>query len=86
MVKFILVKYFLLIYLFYCSTKEECERVCPPTIDTTLPTTERTPVDTCRQPITTGPCRAAFPRWGSKDGECVQFIYGGCGRNDNNFE
>ena len=78
---------------FLYSTQEECEAACfpkdaskpPSTETTTLAPTEGTPVDTCRQPITTGPCRAAFPSWGSKDGACVQFTYGGCGGNSNNF-
>ncbi|RWS10095.1 spondin-1-like isoform X3, partial [Dinothrombium tinctorium] len=35
-----------------------------------------------------GPCRGYFPRWyyDSQKGMCVQFIFGGCRGNKNNFE
>ena len=39
----------------------------------------------CTAPLVTGNCRAAFRRWGSRDGQCKEFIYGGCGGNSNNF-
>jgi hypothetical protein len=43
--------------------------------------------DICQLPIEVGPCRAAIPRWAydADAGECVQFIYGGCQGNANNF-
>ena len=36
----------------------------------------------------TGPCRAAFPRWyfNSTLNECIEFVYGGCDGNENNFK
>lgn len=42
----------------------------------------------CALPIKTGPCRAYFPRYAfdTSVGRCVQFIYGGCQGNSNNFE
>ena len=60
-------------------SKLECEAACPSS------RTSGPVVNTCQQPLVTGPCRADMPRWGSKDGECVQFTYGGCGGNNNNF-
>lgn len=42
----------------------------------------------CDQPIESGDCDAAFPRFAydSLTGLCVPFSYGGCGGNNNNFE
>ena len=42
----------------------------------------------CLQPIVSGPCEAAIPRWAynTNTGACEPFTYGGCGGNDNNFE
>ena len=43
--------------------------------------------DTCSQPKVVGFCRAAMPRffYNQDTGRCENFIYGGCGGNDNNF-
>ncbi|KAF8763268.1 thrombin inhibitor hemalin-like [Argiope bruennichi] len=41
----------------------------------------------CDQPKVIGHCLAAFRRYyfNKESGECEEFIYGGCGANDNNF-
>ncbi|XP_036886638.1 kunitz-type protease inhibitor 2 isoform X2 [Sturnira hondurensis] len=43
--------------------------------------------DFCGVPKVVGRCRASFPRWwyNATDGSCQQFVYGGCGGNDNNY-
>lgn len=42
----------------------------------------------CNLPHERGPCLAEIMSWGfdPSSGLCVQFIYGGCGGNENNFE
>ncbi len=42
----------------------------------------------CQLPVEPGPCRAAIPRWffNSETNSCDDFIYGGCGGNENNFQ
>lgn len=42
----------------------------------------------CSLPSVVGPCRASYRRWtyDASKGGCVEFIYGGCGGNANNFE
>lgn len=41
----------------------------------------------CRQPPVIGPCKAAFIRWNFdyEEGVCKEFLFGGCGGNENNF-
>nr|XP_027213229.1 LOW QUALITY PROTEIN: kunitz-type serine protease inhibitor HCRG1-like [Penaeus vannamei] len=42
----------------------------------------------CHQPKVVGPCKASFPMfyYNFDKNECLPFIYGGCGGNQNNFE
>lgn len=48
---------------------------------------ERDVHDFCRVPKVVGRCRASMPRWwyNVTGGSCQQFVYGGCGGNDNNY-
>ncbi|KAL4545822.1 hypothetical protein Ndes2526B_g00464 [Nannochloris sp. 'desiccata'] len=41
----------------------------------------------CTMPPIMGRCRGIFPRWywDSEEGRCVEFSFGGCGGNENNF-
>ena len=44
--------------------------------------------DPCQQPLKVGPCEALVPRWyySAKDGKCLEFKWGGCQPNQNNFK
>ncbi|ETN72485.1 hypothetical protein RB195_020840 [Necator americanus] len=41
----------------------------------------------CELPIKPGPCSASIPRYAfsPKEGKCVEFTFGGCHGNFNNF-
>ena len=41
----------------------------------------------CNQEPDPGPCGAFLPSWffNSTSGQCQDFVYGGCGGNDNRF-
>ncbi|CDS43598.1 Kunitz protease inhibitor [Echinococcus multilocularis] len=44
--------------------------------------------DICSLPIEVGPCRSRIRAWGfnPKTGQCINFVYGGCGGNANRFK
>ncbi|XP_054566464.1 kunitz-type protease inhibitor 2 isoform X4 [Eptesicus fuscus] len=48
---------------------------------------ERDVHDFCQVPKVVGKCRASMNRWwyNATGGSCQQFVYGGCGGNDNNY-
>ncbi|XP_077538142.1 uncharacterized protein LOC144150174 isoform X2 [Haemaphysalis longicornis] len=39
----------------------------------------------CNQPVKVGPCKASIPRWYFNGDNCVEFLWGGCKPNKNNF-
>jgi hypothetical protein len=43
------------------------------------------PPERCSLLIDAGPCDAALPRYAFDEGRCVEFTYGGCEGNENNF-
>ena len=44
-------------------------------------------IDICQLPGEPGPCNDYYERWyyNRTSGYCQQFVYGGCGGNDNQF-
>nr|XP_022333272.1 uncharacterized protein LOC111130469 isoform X4 [Crassostrea virginica] len=66
------------------ETQQQCESTCEIDIDNEKGQDR----DTCQQPMDTGPCRGNIPRWYfDKDSkQCLEFLYGGCQGNTNNFE
>ena len=68
------------------ETKDTCEAKCG---GTTIPSSNPdTPEAVCKLPPEVGPCRASERRWAfdATKGNCIEFIYGGCQGNANNFK
>ncbi|VDP21130.1 unnamed protein product [Soboliphyme baturini] len=63
-------------------TREMCTEKCQPWL---LPNRDKDPK--CFAPPTKGPCYARFYRWfyNPEMKECLEFIYGGCHGNSNNY-
>nr|CDS22657.1 Papilin [Echinococcus granulosus] len=71
------------------DTREACEQRCLANIPMARPATSSDALDpVCKLPQEVGPCRAMWKRWYydvAKE-QCVEFVYGGCRGNANNFE
>ncbi|GAB1602605.1 papilin-like, partial, partial [Argonauta hians] len=71
------------------DTKDDCHHKCSHrTPSKAVISTQPSPVDVCRMPKETGPCRSNQPRWyfHYQTASCQKFEYGGCQGNENNFE
>ncbi|VDL58807.1 unnamed protein product, partial [Hymenolepis diminuta] len=70
------------------KTKEDCEERCRAAIPSAKPADENDTLDPiCRLPQEVGPCQALIPRWAydASQRRCIEFSYGGCRGNANNF-
>lgn len=67
------------------QTLAECEATCKQPSPEGAATA---PAGSCQLPAVTGPCKAAIRRfrYDPATGACVNFVYGGCQGNANNFE
>ncbi|XP_052766205.1 uncharacterized protein LOC128207366 isoform X2 [Mya arenaria] len=75
------------------DTEEACNRKCRQEVVTTTtarpdPSHRFTNGEICAMPEEAGNCLAYIRNWryDSLTGQCVQFTYGGCGGNENNFK
>ncbi|KAI0233884.1 Carboxypeptidase inhibitor SmCI [Lamellibrachia satsuma] len=70
-----------------CSPRQQCVRKVQFWLVPVCPVVGLC-VDVCDLPKRTGHCLAYIPRWfyNKNTGQCVKFVYGGCGGNMNNFE
>ncbi|MEL6184753.1 MAG: BPTI/Kunitz-type proteinase inhibitor domain-containing protein [Myxococcota bacterium] len=59
-----------------------------PTGSAAEPPPSTSPMPRCQLPLETGPCDAAFPRYGFDPAldRCREFLWGGCEGNENRFE
>ncbi|XP_033735426.1 papilin-like isoform X3 [Pecten maximus] len=72
------------------ASREKCVQQCAPNVIpsvTDAPVVPREEKDVCLLSYETGPCSGAETRWyyDFNEGFCKQFVYGGCGQNENNF-
>jgi hypothetical protein len=69
-----------------CTTDEECPEntACNYWTGRCAPLPWKPPA-LCSLPLDEGTCDANTPRFGMQDGKCIEWTYGGCGGNANNF-
>lgn len=58
------------------QTLEQCQSTC-----------SKETIEQCTQPVQSGPCKGKYNRfyYDTVTGQCRSFLYGGCGKNQNNF-